>query len=338
MGDTFGISGIASAAGQVAAAALQADAIKEATQTQIDALERQKKFVFDQLQPEKLNAQASAADVQRAKDRLALQGITDPALLQARYAAQQKLLQQVNAVGNQGSDAVAAQAAAEATASTAGIDKVKSGLIDAALSELEAGASLPPDVQAELVKAGLEQSSLVSGNANPRGVAGTTTRKLIGERALALKAERQGRAAALATTAQNLSTARANILASIFPALKQQESANQGLTQSAFQQSNGAVPEAGLGGTDIANIWLSRVGATNQLAQSAADAAARGAIGTATAYGNIAGAGTRLATSLIPTGNTGGSSFANPYSNPGDVPYNYSGDPSSKSLWSNLFS
>jgi diguanylate cyclase (GGDEF)-like protein len=54
--------------------------------------------------------------------------------------------------------------------------------------EMEAGATLPPDVQAELVKAGLERSGSVSGAAGSPGFGGNIIRKLIGQEALKLQA------------------------------------------------------------------------------------------------------------------------------------------------------
>jgi hypothetical protein len=53
---------------------MQAAAIKEATQLQIDALERQRDFVFDQLEPSRVNREALQADIARAQSQLALQG------------------------------------------------------------------------------------------------------------------------------------------------------------------------------------------------------------------------------------------------------------------------
>jgi hypothetical protein len=59
------------------------------------------------------------------------------------------------------------------------------------------------------------------------------------------------------------------------------------------------VPQVGLSGSDIANIWMARVGATNQLAQAQADAAARGGMGVAQAWQPAIGAGIRGAGDLL---------------------------------------
>lgn len=309
MGEIF------TAAGSVASASIAAGAVKDATKKQIDALERQRTFVYDELSPGKISGAATAQDVQRSKDRLALQAITDPALLATRYAASQKIQQGVEGLGEGAGDALAAQAAAEAMQGSAGMDALKQKLIDAALQEIDAGASLPNDLQAELMKAGLERAGSVTPGASPGGVGGTIARELVGRAGIELKAQRQGRAAALANAAQGLETQRANLLGSLFPALKQNQLANLGAAAGAFGTVNTAVPEAGLGGSDIANLWLARVGATNTLAQSAADAAARGGMAGAQIWNNALGGATQAIGSAMPKTNYG-NLFGNIFSSP----------------------
>ena len=89
MGEIF------TAAGSIAAAAMQASAIKAATQMQIDALERQRDFVFSQLDPSRVGREVLGADIARAEQQLALQGIIDPAALQTRYEAENQILRRV---------------------------------------------------------------------------------------------------------------------------------------------------------------------------------------------------------------------------------------------------
>lgn len=277
----FGLDGIFSAAGDIASAAISAKATKDAVKRQIAALEKQKKFVFDELNPTKINAAATAADVEKAKNRLALQATTDPALLQARYQAENDILNQAAGITSGAGDAVANQAASEALQATGNFDELKKRLIDTALTEIDAGASLPNDLQAELVKAGLERGSQLTGSAATQGLGGQGVRKLVGEAGLALQAQRQGRAAALGEAAQNLEARRASILGSLFPSLKANQLENLQATSGVFSLSNAAAPQAGLSGEDITNLWLGRVGATTQLAGRAADAA--GSLGPALA-------------------------------------------------------
>jgi hypothetical protein len=295
------VSDIFSGIGQVAGAAITASAMKDAAKMQIEALEKQRKFVYDELAPEKIGAQATAADIDRARNMLALQAQTDPALLQARYKAEEGLVKNLDEVfgPNAPGAAVAAQAEQEALGGGATSAALKQRLIDAALGELDAGASLPPDIQAELVNAGLTRAGQTGAQAGGRRVEAARFIGLEGER---IRAERQQRAAQLGTAAQNLETSRANILGQLFPALQAQQLQKQQAAQAALGMSNALMPKAGLTGGDIANIWLARVGATNQLAQQQADIGARAGETSALALGQGIGAAFR----------TGGAIATNP--------------------------
>lgn len=288
-------------AGSIGGAAISSSAQKKATEMQIKALERQRDFVFSQLDPSVIGAQARKADVDRAKARLALQGKLDPALLATRYAAQEKILKGTEEIGSAPSDVAAGMAFDEATAqaTTGTAAQLKQKLIDSALAEIEMGAQLPNDVQAELVKAGLERSGATLGAATPQGLGGNIARSMIGERALALKAERQARAQQLATTAQGLESARNNLMLNLFPQLQQQQMKNLAAASGALATSSEELPQAGLGGEDIANLWLARVGATNQLSQASAEAAARGGQAQGQIWGQTLGAGTRYGAEAV---------------------------------------
>jgi len=273
--DSFGIGGAVSAASTIASAKIQADTAKSIAEKQLKAVKQARDFVFNNLNPAVINKQATLADINRTKQRLALQANIDPALAKIRYEAQQKLLEQTGQIGKGVQEQLAQTAAQNALEGNQQTTDLKNRLIDSALAELDAGASLPPDVQAELVKAGLERAGTVTGTVGPTGVGGTLARKAIGQGALALKQQRLANAQSLTGTAANLESQRQQILASLFPSLNAMQLQNIQATAGALQTSNQMVPEAGLGGSDIANIWLARVGAVNQLNQSAADIASR---------------------------------------------------------------
>jgi hypothetical protein len=279
MADIFG------AIGSVAGAAMNAAAIRDATEMQIAALERQRDFVYSELEPSRVNREALRADINRAQSQLALQGVTDPAALSTRYAAEDEILQRVLGLRGGAAEQVAQVAADEAIAGTPGMEQAKNALVDAALKELQLGATLPPDVQAELVQAGLERSGEVVGSATGnRGTSGQLLRQIIGSAGIQLQAQRQERAAALTDAASNLEARRQSILGTLFPNLSAVQLNTLQGAQGALAQSNALVPQAGLGGGDIAKLWLARVGATNQLAQQAADAGATGAYNQANAW------------------------------------------------------
>lgn len=285
----FGLDGLFGAAGSIAAAAISAEAVEKATATQIKALEKQRKFVFDQLEPGRLSSQAEAQDVARAKAQRGLQAILDPELARSRLAATAGIEQQLAGLTTGSGDVLADQAAQEALAATGGFDELKQRLIDTALMELDAGATLPQDVQAELVKAGLERGAQTGAGAGPGSLAGQETRRLIGQEGLKLQADRQARAAGLGQAAQDLETRRANILGSLFPALKQNQLSNLQATGGVLGLANAAMPAAGLSGEDITNLWLQRVGATGQIMGKAGDVAAAGGLSQAALWNQAIG-------------------------------------------------
>lgn len=278
-----------SAGASLGGAAISAAATKEATKLQIAALEKQAQRMYEELDPEVLKGSTLAQDIQNVKDRLGLQATIDPALLESRYVGQNALLQGIQGLGKGEADTIASLAAESAKNASPELMALKNKLIDAAMTDVSAGAALPPGVQAELVKAGLEQGALVGGSADPRGIGGNITRKLIGERALALDNERKQRAAALAQNASALEQSRTSLLASLFPALQGQNTSNIGLATGALNTSATLLPDAGLSGADILNLAGARVGAGNQLAQSGADAAGRAAMAQGQIWGQALG-------------------------------------------------
>lgn len=288
--------------------------MQDAMEMQLDALEEQRDFVFSQLDPALINQQARSADVTRAQNQLALQGIIDPGLLQTRYDAQDVIAQQLGQLGAAGAD-VAAAATQEALQGVPGLEEARNRLIDAALAELDAGATLPPDVQAELVGAGLERAGQTSGSASAEGFGGNILRKVLGTAGLELQAQRQQRAAALTTAAQDLEGKRQTILQNLFPSLANVQLAKLGGAQGALQTSAAMAPEAGLSGQNIANLWLARVGAANQLANQIAQVGAQGALGQAQALGGLAAGLGRTAGGAFNAwqGGGGGDALANFY-------------------------
>lgn len=299
MGEIFG------AVGSIASASISAGAQKEATEMQINALNRQREFVYNQLDPSVIGKQSKEADVQRAKDRLALQSVIDPELSKQRYASQAAITKQLNDItsGKSPSDLVAAQAAKEAMAPD-GMAASKQALIDAALQEIAQGATLPPDIQAEIVQTGLEKSGQVTGGPGNTGFGGQILRTLVGHAGLQLRQQRLEQAKGLLGQAQNLEQSRAQILGTLFPNLSTVAQNNLKASEGVLDQSNKMVPEAGLGGSDVANIWLARVGATNQLAQSAADAAARGGQAQAQIWNNGLGQAIGYGSQALPSTST----------------------------------
>lgn len=258
----------------------------KAAATQAKAAQRAKELAWTNLDPAVVNAQAQQADIERATQRLALQASIYPALAQLRHDSQGKLLEQASQVGQGTPQQLADLAAENAIAGNDQTTALKQRLIDAALQELNAGATLPPDVQAEFVKAGLERSGMVTGRPNTTGVGGVIAREVLGSGALALKQQRQEQAQKLIQTASGLDTQRQQILATLFPSINNMKLADLNATAGALGTANGLTPEAGLSGNDIAKLWLERVGAVNDQNRTAADARSKAQIGTGTIINN----------------------------------------------------
>ena len=294
MGDVLGF------VGQIAGAAISASAQKKIAAKQIAALERQRQFVFENLDPEKINKLATAADIKNAKARLALQKELDPELYAARQEAESKIRADLKDLGVT-SDKVADQAVQEALSGTSTAEQGKQKLIDAALEQLKLGATLPPDVQAELVKAGLEKGGMVVGAASPKGIGGQITRQLLGSAGIALQQQRQSQAAGLLGQAQNLENSRAQLLGTLFPNLASTQLAKTAGTQAILNQINSTMAPVGLTGGDVTNLWLSRVGASANMAREQAQAQALAGTNIAATWQRAIGSAVPYVANALPT-------------------------------------
>ncbi len=314
MGDILGF------VGQIGAASISSQAAQQAQETQLAAIKQQRDFVYSQLDPNLISQQMTSADAARAKNQLALQGQIDPALLQARYASEAKMNDLLGKLGVQ-SGQVADQATKEALAGTPGLTDAKNKLVDAALAQLKQGATLPPDVEAQLVQSGLETSGQATPGAGGvgagMGVGGTMLRTILGTAGVNLQMQRQKQASDLLTSAGNLDAQRQQILQGLFPALQAQQISTLSGTGGVFGTAAGAAPQAGPTGADIGNIWLARVGATNQLMGQAGAVGAAGALAQGSIWSNALGGATSSAGNLYnkyinPGGGGGGGNSYSP--------------------------
>jgi hypothetical protein len=290
--------------GDIVSGFMSANASEDAMHAQQSALTDAKAYLNENLDPNLVNQKALTADQQRAQNQLALQKQIDPALAAQRTTSENMLTGQLAGIGNSASDQVAAQAAKEAlTPQNPQSIAAKNALIDSALAQLKQGATLPPDVQAQLMQSGLEQTGAVTGAATAQGAGGPILQNILGQAGINLQQQRQTQASNLLTTAGNLDAQRQQILTGLFPKLQAQQMNNINATSSLLQQSNSMVPQAGLSGSDVANVWLQKVGAinSNMNAYGQATAAGINASGQAEAkaWGGVANAGTSLLTGGI---------------------------------------
>lgn len=282
--------GLFGAVGQIAGAVVASDAAKSATRIQNQAMQDVQTRIQGGLDPATVQGIATAGDTQRAKQQQELFQQMFPDLASASAASQKSLQAQAGSYGP-GSQAsqVGNVATADALANAGATQGGQNALIDAALAQLKQGATLPPDVEAQLVQAGLEQSGMVTQHASARGIGGQQIRTLLGTAGIALQQQRQNQAAGLLSQAQNLEVQRQSVLQDLFPRLAQTQLAQTQGAQSIFNTAQQATPQAGLSGTQLANVWLQRIGALNQSQEQAAGVQASGKLAQGAIWGNAIG-------------------------------------------------
>lgn len=262
------IAGIASAAigagGKVGSAYLEGMAKKRALGAMMKAWQKlrgidvdaYKKTAFDQAR-------------QNYLDRFKLFREGDPELAQVRDVAIQRALDTLNDTsGNQAkAQDVADRLAAGALdlEGDAASKKLESSLLQRAQENLDRGAELPPEFQAELVRSGLENAGAAGIGADRKGPLAQLLGKKIGAEQIALERQRAADALQLGQGAQALRTNRLNILAGIAPALQNIDTSRFNLAAGAENLANSEMPQdVGLTGRDVLNLNESNRALDNQ--------------------------------------------------------------------------
>jgi hypothetical protein len=282
--------GVFGAAGQIAGAFIASDAAKKATAIQNQAMQDVRTRLEGELSPSTLQQIATQGDTQRAQQQQQLFSQMFPDLASASSAAQKSLQMQAGGYGAQSQASQVGNAAvADALKNAGATQQGQNQLIDAALEQLKAGATLPPDVEAQLVQSGLESSGMVTQHASGQGIGGQQIRTLLGTAGIQLQQQRQVQAASLLTQAQNLETQRQSVLQDLFPKLSSVQLQQTQGAAGIFNTAQSAVPQAGLSGTQLANTWLQRIGALNQAQEQQAGINASGQLAQGQIWGNAIG-------------------------------------------------
>lgn len=291
------------AIGAAATAAAGAYAAVETKKASDKASSAQKKAVTSQakllkkLDPDVLNSLAQRIDKERAVNRLAFQKEIDPELAQLRELSKKQLLEgAMQDPSTKQSQKLADSLYNETKDEDPRMVALKNSLIDNAEQELAAGATLPPEFQAELVRAGLNTGAQ-SGVGFSRDTVGPGVSRLIGEAGIQLKAARQDQAMQLTGAAQELTNARVNILASVFPKLRDLETQKRNEEIANLSLAESLLPEVGLNGQDAVNAQIAKVKGQSALAQRRADIKGAQAMATAQFRGEMAGAAAGLVSS-----------------------------------------
>lgn len=274
----------------VTAAVAKKQAADKAAKAQKKAIAKQKAILLKKLDPDTLNDLAEKADKRRAESRIALQKELDPELAELRQKGKEQLLAQASVdEKDKQSTRLANQLFEETKEQDPRLEALKDSLITRAQEEIDAGANLPPTFQAELVRSGLTQGAQ-AGIGVGRDQVGGGTARLLGAAGIQLQQARQQQAVNLGNAAQNLQSARVNILSSVFPNLRNLEQQRQQNAAANFGLGDAALPESGLTGREIVNIEGARQkGISNLIGQRGA-VSANQAMASGEFVGSIAGA------------------------------------------------
>lgn len=253
------VAGVVGIVGAVGQAAVKGDAARKAANARLDAIR----------QMEDLNIQteqgiARTADKERFQGQLDLQREVDPTVAAMREKGAKGILDSLDTKQDESARALADTLASENAQEDPKIVALKNKLLEDAQAELDRGADLPPELQAEMIQSGLETAGSAGFAAAPKGGAARSAKTLLGAAGLALKEQRRQAAISSAGAVSDLSTARANILARIVPTLTSLGDATAARAGKAFLTANQSIPEYGLSGAEMVNLDLARINQKNQ--------------------------------------------------------------------------
>lgn len=311
------VVGAVVAGAAVAGAVAKKQAADKAAKAQKKAIAKQKEILLKKLDPDTLNSLAEKADKRRAESRIALQKELDPELAELRQKGKEQLLAQASIEEkDKQSSQLADKLFEETKEQDPRIEALKDSLITRAQEEIDAGANLPPTFQAELVRSGLNQGAQ-AGIGVGRDQVGGGTARLLGAAGIQLQQARENQAINLGNAAQNLQSARVNILSSVFPNLRNLEQQRQQNAAANFGLGDAALPESGLTGREIVNIEGARQkGIANLIGQRGA-VSANQALAQGEFVGSVAGAVASGVTSYAGAGGFGGGAGAGGYASQG---------------------
>lgn len=255
-----------------------------------------------------INEDAAKADEASYKGRLDLQKRADPLSAEARSAGLQGLIDNVNSPNDAKSLSIIDRLSSDAE--DPAMADLQRRLVDDARASLAAGASLPPEFQAELVRTGLEGANRAGLAPDRAGAAGTTLRRLTGSAGLALEEQRKAQATRSAGAAQSLAQTKASILGNLIPQIQSITGQKTQRAAVAFEAGASQTPKAyGLDGADVAGLNV----ANNKLENAKTIGIGEVRAGRATAQGELTGAAIGAAGDLATSG-MGAYAKANPNS------------------------
>lgn len=249
---------------------------------------------------DKLNDDALAADRKKFTEQFKLQKEGDPTVAAVREKGASNILDSLQ--DDPGANDLLKQLTQEGQTDSPKRQALIEQLFDSAQSELNAGATLPPEFQAELVRSGLESTGKAGTTGS--GAAGVEARTLLGRAGIDLQAHRREQASNLLTQADQLKQNRAAILANTLGAVNNAKGAQQSFAINGYQIGAAGVPQAGLSGTDVANLNVANTNMKNQVTLGRGNVAANLALANGAATSGMIGGVASAATGVI--GGVGG--------------------------------
>ena len=211
---------------------------------------------YDALQPldfEELNSVATDADLQKYRAQFDAQRDIDPTFAKLRTQGSADLLAELR-----DKDTASTRSLAEMESLTSGSKKSQedaiTALMDRAKADLEAGATLPPEFQAELIRSGLENAGGQGLSIDGRGAAGAEIRRLVGSEGLALKQAREAGARENLSAAEMIRARRLDALSGLLQSDTNLREAQFNRAGRAVAAANLAMPSIGLTGADAAGV------------------------------------------------------------------------------------
>lgn len=243
----------------------------------------------------------SQADIDKYKGQFAAQEQVDPNAAALRKEGTAGVLNQLrqDQSGNTIADQSLKQSAALSSAESGPEKGVIDDLIARAKSDLESGATLPPEFQAELVRSGLAGSAQNGMALNGNGQAGVNTRTLLGGAGIQLQAQRTAEAEGAATTAGDIQSRRASILQGLAILDNDLRGAKTQRATGAAAFGYSATPDIGLSGKDVGNLSLANWKLDNQRVLALGGINANKALSTANANAAYVTAAGNFASSAV---------------------------------------
>lgn len=271
-------------------------AAKKAANARLSAIDKMKELDIPGIQKS-----AQEADKARFKGALELQKEVDPAAAEARQKGLEGVASSVTGPEDQRASDLLDKAAQGATLSEDQLQPLRAMILANAQEAMAAGASLPPDFQAELVRTGLESSGRAGLTPDKQGAAGTTVRKLLGSAGIQLQEQRrQGAVQSLQAVGSSVGQS-GSILTNLAQGFQSLINSRAQRATNAASVGQQLLPAFGLTGGDTANLMVANTNLNNQRELAKGDALAQKALASGAMKAELAGA---VASGL--TGSIGG--------------------------------